>query len=133
MNMRETVKNKAAKREEHAVWPPPPTDQQKPPDASLRRIYLTNYAWLDVVIGGILGVAFNWLFVYAFTNYVLYYLIPHRINFGWNVRISCIISFLASILFWYMLRPYYRKLGSGIFWGCLFLNVLLLWWTLWML
>ncbi len=109
---------KEAKNEEATgqatVWPPPPTDQVKNVAADTARRYLTNYAWLDSVVGIGIGLSFYWFAVYAITNYVLYYLIPHTVDFFWSVVAACIIVLLGLLLAWSKLRLFYRRVAYTI-------------------
>lgn len=103
---------KAARYE--AVWPPSPTNQVGNVQADAARRYLTNYGWLDTIVGIGIGLIFHWLVFYATTNYILYYLISHRVDFFWNVVMASIIAMLASLLVWSRLRMFYRRLATTV-------------------
>lgn len=126
--MKEINDEKAAGYE--AVWPPPPTDQVEDVGADTAwhtsRRYLTNHAWLDTIVGIGIGLIFYWIVFYAVATYILYYLIPHRVDFFWNVVAACIIALLASLLLWIRLRIFYRRLALTILFACAIEGIVLM-------
>lgn len=108
---------KEARDEEadHAtVWPPRPTDQVENTRVNTVSRYLTSYVWLDTIVGISGGLFSYWFAVYAITNYILYYLVPHTVGFFWNIVVACIVALLASVLVWIRLHTLYRRLANSI-------------------
>ena len=95
-----------------------------------KRLYLTGVKWLDIILGTITGLIFQWFASYGSCT-GLYYLIIFHYHIPkppsmWYCVPACVVALLPSLLIWSRLRSICGTLANSLFWTCLAFGSLLL-------
>lgn len=115
------------------VWPPAPTVPSGEAQTSSPRLYLTTVKGLDIAVGIVSGLAFQWFVSYGLCTGLYYllrfwYHIPKPPDIWYDVFGSACVL-ICSMLIWSRLRLVYKTFANSALWAGLVLGSLLLWFS----
>ena len=97
-------------------WPPPPDGQPQITAQSGTRAYAIS-GTSDTILGLLIGAASYCAALFAITNYILYYVIPHTVRSEWNFLDGALLALLIVFAVWLCLRSFYRRLANSFIIG----------------
>ena len=110
-----------ANEDTEQVWPPAPTILVGETQAYSKRVYLTTVKALDVVVGVVSGLLFQWLADYGLDTGLAYllrfwYHFPKPSDMWYSVFSSGFVL-VCLILIWNRLRLVYKTFANSALWA----------------